>query len=267
MPSTSQRARIRALLKHAGAARVDPAAVAAAFVHTSAVRERLDAARASSGAFASNERLEFLGDTILGFIVARWLWRRYPNAPEGELTLRRASLVSDVALADTAERFGLGELLVLGQGQSRPSERSRASRSILAGAFEAFLAALYLVTDVETVAAFVEREHAAFRERLGETVDDPKTMLQEWVQKHHQTLPRYGVRHEGPAQERTYFANVAVGGEVLAEGTGPSKKTAERAAAAGALDVLRRRFDDVVPRKLSAPVQSPGLSASKRRRP
>jgi ribonuclease-3 len=267
VPGTSQRARIRSLLKRAGAARVDPAGVAAAFVHASAVRERMDEARTAAGRFVSNERLEFLGDSIVGFVVARWLWRRYPDAPEGELTLRKAALVSDAALADSAERLGLGDLVVLGQGQSRPSERSRASRSILAGAFEAFLAALYLVTDLETVARFVECEHAAHRETLGHAIDDPKTTLQEWVQKHHATLPRYGGRHEGPAQERTYFAQVSVDGEVLSEGTGANKKAAERAAAAGALEVLRGRFDDVVPKKLSAPVQSPGLAASKRRRP
>jgi ribonuclease-3 len=267
MPGTSQRARIRALLKHAGAPRVDPAAVATAFVHASAVTERLDAARGAGGAFVSNERLEFLGDSILGFVTARWLWRRYPDAAEGELTLRKASLVSDAALSDTAERLGLAELLVLGQGQSRPAERLRASRSILAGAFEAFLAALYLVSDLETVAGFVEREHAVHRERLVAPIDDPKTTLQEWVQMHHRALPRYALRFEGPAQERTYFAQVSAEGEVLGEGSGPSKKAAERVAAAGALEALRVKFDDLTPRKLTDPVQSPGGAASKRRRP
>src|SRR5271163_55181 len=118
MPGEAQRRRLRALLARAGLPQGDTAAFEAAFVHESAVREKL--------AERSNERLEFLGDAVLGFLVARLLCERYPGAPEGELALRKSSLVSDVAIAATAERLGFEALLVLGQGLANlPAARRR----------------------------------------------------------------------------------------------------------------------------------------------
>src|ERR1700694_2383871 len=119
---------MRALLALAGVADADGAAFEGAFIHESAVRE--------GRAERSNQRLEFLGDAVLGFSVARWLYERYPGAPEGELALRKSSLVAGAARAATAERLGFETLLVLGQGLANlPSARRR---SALADAFEAF---------------------------------------------------------------------------------------------------------------------------------
>src|SRR5581483_5689092 len=131
MSGERRRARLRALLKAAGAADVDPALFEQAFVHESASRE---------GAGASNERLEFYGDAILGFLAARWLIERYPDASEGELTRRKAALVSGEACEKTARRLGFGELVVLGEGMQRSGGAQNGS--ILADTFEAFIATL-----------------------------------------------------------------------------------------------------------------------------
>ncbi len=232
-------------MKRSGVRGVEPAALETAFVHPSAVHE----GRASS----SYERLEFLGDAILGLIVARWLYRRYPDASEGELSLRKSSLCSDLALAATAERLEFGELVVSGGGLASARRRL----SVLADMMEAFIAALYLEIGFERVAAFVAREHLAEREKSVATLDDPKTTLQEWSQRRYAAIPLYSERFEGPAHDRTFYAQVAVNGEVLAGGSGPSKKEAQRTAAAAALDVLRERYDDLAPRELSAPVSTP----------
>jgi ribonuclease III len=238
----SRRQRLRALLKRVALRGVDAAALEPAFVHPSAVHE----GRATS----SYERLEFVGDAILGLVVARWLYQRYPNASEGELSLRKASLCSDLALAETAERLEFGELVVSGGGLSLVRRRV----SVFADALEAFIAALYFEAGFEKVAAFVVREHLTEREKRLTTLDDPKTILQEWSQRRYAVVPAYRELFEGPAHDRTFHAEVAVNEEILASGSGPSKKAAQRAAAAGALDVLRARDEDVAPRELSAPV-------------
>jgi len=247
----ARRQRMRALLATAGAPESARAAFEAAFVHESAVKERL--------APSSNERLEFLGDAVLGFSVARSLFERYPDAPEGELALRKSSLVSDAALATTAERLGFEPLLVLGAGLANlPAARRR---SALADAFEAFLAVLYRECGQAAVDAFVSREHVSAREGLGGTIDDPKTILQEWSQRRLASLPAYSNRFEGPDHDRTFHAEVAVG-DVRAGGSGRSKKDAERAAAAAALATLAERFDDVAPRTLSRARPAAGAAAA-----
>ncbi|MBV9102109.1 MAG: ribonuclease III [Candidatus Eremiobacteraeota bacterium] len=246
MAGESQRGRLRRLLRRAGAREVDPGEVAQALVHASAVRERSDAARLPSGAFASNERLEFLGDTILGYVVGRWLYERYPEADEGELALRKAALVSDAALAPTALRLGFDGLVVLGEGQRRAGG---AGRTMLADAFEAFVAALCRAAGFDIAAGFVEREHIVPSERQKKPLGDPKTLLQEWTQKHHRTIPTYADRYEGPPHARTFHARVWVEGEWLAEGSGGSKKEAERGAALRALELLGEHHDDALPRR------------------
>ena len=242
MAGEARRQRLRALLALARASGVDPAAFDEAFVHGSAVREGL--------APQSNERLEFVGDAILGNIVARSLFERYPDASEGELALRKSSLVSDIALADTAERLGFEALLVLGAGYANQASSRR--RSALSDAFEAFVAALERACGPGVVAAFVAREHIAQRERRLEPLDDPKTVLQEWMQKHHRSLPAYTERFEGPAHERRFFAEVTGPGGLSAAGSGATKKAAQRDAAAAALAQLAQRHDDVGPRVLSS---------------
>jgi ribonuclease-3 len=258
MAGEGRRQRLRALLATAGAAGAALEPFEAAFVHESAVKERL--------APRSNERLEFLGDAILGVTVARSLFERYPDATEGELALRKSSLVSDAALAATAERLGFDGLLLLGAGLANLPPARR--RSALADAFEAFLAVLQRECGDAVVAAFVGREHVAEREKLGGTIDDPKTILQEWSQRRAGGVPAYADRHEGPDHERTFFAEVTVGG-VRAEGSGPSKKEAQRAAAARALALLAERYDDVGPRALSraaTPANENGKPKKKRTR-
>jgi ribonuclease-3 len=250
MAGETRRRRLRALVSRIGA-NVDLAKLEAAFVHESAVRERL--------AERSNERLEFLGDSILGMVVARELFERYPNADEGELTLRKHTLVSDAALAASAERLDLEPLMLFGAGLAgEPSERRR---STLADAFEALVAVVYREAGLEAVANFIAREHVAELERVTMSLEDPKTILQEWTQKRYTVVPTYTERAEGPAHQRTFFSQVAVLDEVLAAGTGPTKKAAQRAAAEGALDILRARHGDVVERELSAPVRTKRTAA------
>lgn len=239
MPGESRRARLRALLRRAGAKDVDPSAVIQAFVHPSAARERVDEARLAGGEFASNQRLEFLGDTVLGYAVARYLFAHYPEANEGELALRKAALVSDVVLAQTADRLGFAQLLVLGAGQAQQS--GGPVRTMLADSFEAFVAALSEAAGLDVAAAFVEKQHIAKLEREARPLRDPKTLLQEWSHKHLHATPSYTESHDGPAHARTFHATVGIEGEWLGEGFGPSKKEAQRAAAAAALEVLANR--------------------------
>ncbi|GAC1557439.1 MAG: hypothetical protein NVS3B17_06090 [Vulcanimicrobiaceae bacterium] len=226
----------------AGARDADVHAFDAAFFHESAVREKL--------APQSNERLEFLGDAILGFCVARSLYERYADAAEGELALRKSSLVSDSALAATAERLGFESLLLLGAGHA--SESAARRRSALADAFEAFLAVLHRECGLLAVEAFLYREHVEPREALGTTIDDPKTILQEWMQRHYKSVPVYEDRAEGSDHEPTFHAVVAIAADdVRAQGSGGSKRAAQRAAAADALAQLARTYDDVAPKSLS----------------
>ncbi len=253
MAGEARRRKLRALLTRAGVPHADPGAFEDAFVHESAVKERL--------APRSNERLEFLGDAILGNVVAASLFERYPDAAEGELALRKSSLVSDFSIADTAERLGFDALLVLGAGHA--NEASSRRRSALADAFEAFVAALDRACGRDAVAAFIAREHVAPREGRREPLDDPKTVLQEWMQKHHGARPQYVERFEGPDHERMFFAEVTVPEVVCAQGSGPSKKAAQRAAAAAALAQLAPRYDDLGPRVLSRAVAA---AVSKKRR-
>jgi len=254
MAGESRRRRLRALLNLAGAAQAKLAPFEAAFVHESAVREEL-AAR-------SNERLEFFGDAVLGLVVARSLCERYPDADEGELALRKSALVADSALAATAERLGFDALLVLGAGLAKLPPARR--RSALSDAFEAFLAVLFEQCGLAVVAEFVLREHVSEHERQGGGIDDPKTVLQEWTQRRFGSVPQYRERFEGPDHERTFHAEVTVAGDVRAEGSGPSKKIAQRAAAARVLELLGERFDDVAPRPLSAPVGTAVRSRGRR---
>jgi ribonuclease-3 len=236
MSGEARRRRLRALLKRSGAAQVDPAAIEPAFVHESAARER---------AIASNERLEFFGDAVLGFVTARYVFRAYPMASEGELARRKNALVSGDACANSARRLAFGELVELGQGMF--AANGTANTSILADAFEAYIAALYLATDMATVTAFIEAEHLTPSDRaeLGEA--DAKTALQELTQARLASMPVYFERAEGPAHERRFTSQVRVGNEILGEGIGSSKKAAQLSAAAMALAALGARTPPEAP--------------------
>ncbi len=242
MAGEARRQRIRALMELGGARDADVHAFDAAFFHESAVKEKL--------APQSNERLEFLGDALLGFCIARSLYDRYADAAEGELALRKSSLVSDRALATTAERLGFESLLLLGAGHA--SESATRRRSALADAFEAFLAVLHRECGLATVEAFLTREHVEPCEALGTTIDDPKTVLQEWMQRHYKAVPTYEDRAEGSDHEPTFHAIVTIAPDnIRAEGSGGSKRAAQRAAAADALTLLAANYDDVAPKALS----------------
>ncbi len=259
MAGEARRQRLRALLATAGVPAADSAAFELAFVHESAVKERL--------AEASNERLEFFGDAVLGFVVARSLFERYPDASEGELTLRKHVLVADRALAETAERLEFGALLVLGAGLAKSPPAHR--RSALSDAFEAFVATLFRTCGMDVAAGFIVREHVLPWELRAPALDDPKTLLQEWTQKHFGDVPQYVDRFEGPPHARTYFAEVLVGESVRASGSGATKRDAQRAAAAQALESLAQRYDDLRPREFSkaARTQTSRGRASKASRP
>ncbi|HEY5349493.1 MAG TPA: ribonuclease III [Candidatus Lustribacter sp.] len=234
--STQHRRRIAALLKLSGAPELDPAAVEQAFVHESAARE---------GAGPSNERLEFFGDAILGFVTARWLMARYPTASEGELSRRKASIVSGDACAQTARRLDLGDIVRLGVGAQQSG--GAANTSILADAFEAYLGALYLQTDVERVARFLEAQHLAHVDRAETAEADAKTALQEFTQARFAVAPMYFERAEGPAHDRRFTSQVRIADEVVGEGIGASKKAAQQSAAAMALAYLRNRHPEPEP--------------------
>ena len=199
-----------------------------AFVHESAARER---------GSVSNERLEFLGDSILGSIVACWLFDSFPGDPEGALTLRKAKLVNDAALAETARRIGFPDLVVLGAGM-RNSDGAQ-NRSVLADAFEAFVAALYLACGWHAARDFVLREHVATADHTTALLFDAKTQLQHLAQERFAATPVYRDVSGGTAQAPEFFSEVSVDGRRLGDGRGPSKKVAQQLAAQAALSNLQ----------------------------
>ncbi|MGA2391740.1 MAG: ribonuclease III [Candidatus Lustribacter sp.] len=249
--STQRRRRIAALLKLSGAPEVDVSAVECAFVHESA---------SSEGAGPSNERLEFFGDAILGFLTSRWLWQHYPAAGEGELSRRRASIVSGEACAQSARRLDLGEIVRLGVGMQHAG--GAANTSVLADAFEAYLGALYLATDVERVARFLETHHFAHADHPEAGAGDAKTALQEFAHARFAAAPIYFERAEGPPHDRRFTSQVRIADEIVGEGIGASKKAAQQSAAAMALAYLRNRHPEPEPPESPPPSPPPSSSPS-----
>jgi ribonuclease III len=245
--SSQHRRRITALLKLSGVPDIDPGVVEQAFVHVSA---------SSEGAGPSNQRLEFFGDAILGFVTARWLWTKYPDASEGELTRRRASIVSGDACAQSAQRLELGEIVRFGVGMQQDGGAS--NTSVLADVFEAYLGALYLATDVERVARFLETHHFAHVDHADAAEHDPKTALQEFAHARYAVSPIYFERTEGPPHDRRFTSQVRIADEIVGEGIGASKKAAQTSAAAMALATLRNRHPE--PEPPETPPPSPSLS-------
>jgi ribonuclease III len=183
-----------------------------------------------------NERLEFLGDAVLGMLVADALMRHHPDLEEGRLTPLRASLVNARSLADAARSLRLGGVLSLGKGEERSGGRDKSN--LLADAFEAVLAAVYLDLGLEAARAVVE---GGFGERLRSERPiadhrDHKTRLHEWAQAVHQQQPTYNILSEtGPDHEKHFEVELVVAGTPLAVGRGRSKKEAQRKAAKVAL--------------------------------
>ena len=187
----------------------------------------------------SNERLEFLGDSVLGFVTAEFLFREHPDAPEGELTRLRARLVCEESLYEVAKRIALGQFLSLGHGEEAGGGRERPS--ILADATEAVIAAVYLDGGIEAASALIHRVllDNAVELRTVERRRDYKTALQELVQRTPNQALRYRLAGEtGPDHDKTFTITVSLNDAILGTGSGHSKKEAEQMAARDALEHL-----------------------------
>jgi ribonuclease-3 len=193
---------------------------------------------AEFGGMPSNERLEFLGDAVLGWVIAEIVYRRHGDLPEGKLTDLRKSVVNATALAEVAEAIGLGEWLLLGKGED--SAGGRRKSSILSDAFEAVLGAVYLDGGVDAAKALVSRLFSQRLEVAAGQLDrlDHKTVLQELTARLYDTAPVYLLSESGPDHSKTFKATVLVAGNALGEGEGKSKKLAEQQAASQAFDAL-----------------------------
>lgn len=206
-----------------------------AMTHTSRANEDV------SGGVTDNESLEFLGDAILGFVIADILFAEFPEFNEGQKSKVKAQLVSTTTLARQAERLAIGDHLLLGRGEEKTGGRRK--QALLADGYEALIAAIYLDGGMEQAHAFIAREFAPlFAEvrRDGVTGQDYKSALQEYLQSHDRPLPEYRLTGTiGPDHQKLFQVEVWVRGEVLAEATGASKKEAEQEAARLAIEKLR----------------------------
>lgn len=202
-----------------------------ALAHSSYANERWH------NSLMSNERLEFLGDSVLGMTVAEYLYRRFPDRPEGELTRMRADMVCEQTLAAVAQQIGLGAHLLLGHGEEQGGGRSRAS--ILADAVESVIAACYLDGGFEPARDFISRFilcHVPLKQLNNR---DYKTALQELVQQKKNQIIRYTLIGEsGPDHDKQFCVAVSINGEKVGEGNGRSKKRAEQDAAHAAMKSL-----------------------------
>ena len=208
-----------------------------ALTHRSRVHED-----ASGGVF-DNESMEFLGDSVLGFVIADMLFREFPQHNEGQKSKLKASLVSSASLARFAAQLDLGEFLILGRGEEKTGGRFK--QAIIADCYEALIAAIYLDGGIEPARKFIETQFAGLIEearRAGAAAaftDDWKSALQEWLQSRGRGLPAYRLADElGPAHRRRFVVEVVVEGESVACAEGRSKKEAAQAAARAALEKL-----------------------------
>ncbi|HSF82787.1 MAG TPA: ribonuclease III [Anaerolineales bacterium] len=203
-----------------------------ALTHRSYVNEHADA-------LEDNERLEFLGDAVLDFLVGAWLYNHFPEMSEGELTRLRSALVRTEQLANFARQIDLGAALRLGRGEAENGGRQRPA--LLCAGFEAVVGALFLDGGLESVRIFIEPllHPAAHMTLLEHQHDDPKSMLQEWAQSHGYSHPQYRtVAAHGPDHAKMFEVEVLVNGQVYGTGSGPSKQAAAKIAAHIALTVL-----------------------------
>ena len=231
---------LRALQKRLGISFNDPELLRQAFIHRSFVNE---SRRLGD---ESNERLEFLGDAVVGFLIAEYLYTAYPDLSEGELTALRAALVRTETLARAAERLKLGACLVLGRGVAETGGRQRPY--LLACTFEALIAALLLDQGLEVTRRVVlEALEPELRRLTGEgATKDAKSLFQEQVQARWHVTPRYRtVAAEGPDHAKRFSVQVVVADEVLGDGAGATKQQAQQAAAEAALRRLADGWEPV----------------------
>lgn len=213
---------------------LDPETLVLALTHRSFAHE--------AGGLPTNERLEFLGDSILGLIVTEKLYRTYPDFPEGKLAKMRAATVSQTALASVARKIQLGEYILLGRGEILTNGKDK--DSILSDAMEALIGAIYLCHGLETTRSVVEQ---LLGELLQDVVErgaemDWKTTLQELASVHGKPVPVYSVTGHGPDHNRIYYAEVSIPDFVVGTGRGSSKKIAEQNAAQMATEIITSNF-------------------------
>ncbi len=208
----------------------NPALLEEALTHRSYLNE-------NKSSKAHNERLEFLGDAVLELAVTHFLYFKYPNKPEGELTAFRSALVNTYSLADTAETIGLNGMLLLSKGESKDTGRAR--QIILANAFEALLGAVYLDQGYDVAEGFLAKHlyakiDAVVQERSWQ---DAKSKFQELAQEKKGTTPSYKTMKEaGPDHDKRFTVGVYIGEKQIAIGEGLSKQEAEQSAAHAAID-------------------------------
>jgi ribonuclease-3 len=210
----------------------DPLLLTRALTHRSYLNENPES-------LEDNERLEFLGDAVLDFLVGAWLYNRFPEMPEGNLTRLRSAIVRTENLAQFAEGINLGEVMLLGHGESEGGGRERPA--LLCATFEALIGAIYIDRGIGTVQEFIEPmlEKAAKFIVSGNKDRDPKSTLQEWAQSQGLGTPFYKtVSSSGPDHAKSFVVEVLIENEVQGSGIGHSKQTAAKIAAAQALKSL-----------------------------
>ena len=188
-------------------------------------------------ALEDNERLEFLGDAVLDFIVGAWLYQKFPDMPEGDLTRMRSALVHTEQLATFARQIKLGAAIRLGRGEDQAKGRDRSG--ILCDAFEALIGAIYLDMGIDRVLSFIAPmlEEASEDILLNHLDEDPKSILQEWAQAQGLSTPVYVTcNSSGPDHSKIFEVEVVINQVVYGKGTGPSKQAATKAAARDALN-------------------------------
>jgi ribonuclease III len=208
----------------------DPALVRRALTHPSAVESR--------DPDAYYERLEFLGDSVLGFLIAEEIYRRFPDMPEGGMTRIKVSLVAGTVLARVAANLGLADAIIFGDSERGTGGRGLASA--LENVYEALTGALYLDGGIELARTWVDETLCPLiTQEAAESPENPKSALQEFTQARGEAPVYRVVSHQGPPHARTFTAVVEIAGEVCGEGSGHSKKEAEAAAAEAALAGLQ----------------------------
>jgi ribonuclease-3 len=213
----------------------DPHVVRRALTHRSYINEHPEV-------LEDNERLEYLGDAALDFLTAAWLYNRFPEMDEGDLTRLRSALVRTGQLAEFAEQIHLGDALLLGRGEELTGGRTRPA--LLCDAFESVIGAIYIDSGIEAVAEFMEPMLTAVVEMILEddTLVDPRSLLQMWAQSELGETPRYRtVEAHGPDHAREFVVEVKVGLLSSAVGRGRSKQEAAQEAAAEALEEIEQR--------------------------
>jgi len=216
----------------------DMALLREAMHHSSYVNEQHDPG------LRDNERLEFLGDAVLDLVITHILMEQFPESPEGDLSRMRATIVNESQLALVAQGLNLGEFIMLGKGEAQSHGEEKTS--ILANAFEAVVAAVYLDGGLEAAFETIQKHFVQIINNVGKRVgeEDFKSQLQELVQGRYKTIPRYRVVGEvGPDHDKTFDVRLTIVDVLTTSGLGKSKKAAEQAAAAVALKELQHNAD------------------------